>query len=122
MVTSPLRTRFIYDCREGEAVALLRDAELVTAMELRDFSDRKERTPGALSEKALKSAFDGRILGARKLCESATMTHRCRGLLFLLNAAGLDLEIHTTDAAARRHAAACVLLRHFGCHGFGGDQ
>ena len=43
-------------------------------MELRDFSDRKERTPGALSEKALKSAFDGRILGARKLCESATMT------------------------------------------------
>jgi hypothetical protein len=74
VVTSPLRTRFIYDCREGEAVALLRDAELVTAMELRDFSDRKERTPGALSEKALKSAFGGRILGARKLCESATMT------------------------------------------------
>ena len=48
---------------------------MVTAMELRDFfSDRKERTPGALSEKALKSAFGGRILGARKLCESATMT------------------------------------------------
>jgi len=28
----------------------------------------------------------------------------------------LDLEIHIT------HAAACVLLRHFGHHGFGGDQ
>jgi hypothetical protein len=39
----------------------------------------------------------------------------------------LDLEVHTTHAAhaaaARRHAAtARVLLRHFGHHGFGGDQ
>jgi hypothetical protein len=108
VVTSPLRTRFIYDCREGEAVALLRDAELVTAMELRDFSDRKERTPGALSDKALKSAFGGRILGARKLCERYyDAGHRCRGLLFLLNAARLDLEIHTTDAAAQHKGSQC---------------
>jgi hypothetical protein len=28
----------------------------------------------------------------------------------------VELEIQTI------HAAACVLLRHFGCHGFGGDQ
>src|SRR6266702_2413480 len=35
----------------------------------------------------------------------------------------LDLEIHAAHAAAtRRHAAARVLLRHFGHHGFGGDQ
>src|SRR5438552_9630538 len=38
----------------------------------------------------------------------------------------LVLEVHTTHAAhaatARRHAAGCVLLRHFGHHGFGGDQ
>src|SRR3954454_20313868 len=39
-----------------------------------------------------------------------------------------DLEVHTTHttahaAAARRHAAHTgVLLRHFGHHGFGGDQ
>ena len=70
-VTDALHLRL---SRRGKAVALLRNAELVTAMELCDFSDRKERTPGALSDKALKSAFGGRILGARKLCESATMT------------------------------------------------
>jgi hypothetical protein len=42
----------------------------------------------------------------------------------LLNSEGFDLEIHTAHAAAtRRHAAAAgVLLRHFGHHGFRGDQ
>src|SRR5258708_19543632 len=37
----------------------------------------------------------------------------------------LDLEVHAAHAAAaRRHSAtaASVLLRHFGHHGFGGDQ
>jgi hypothetical protein len=39
----------------------------------------------------------------------------------------VDLKVHTTHAAAHaatalRHAAACVLLRHFGHHGFGGNQ
>jgi hypothetical protein len=35
-----------------------------------------------------------------------------------------ELEIHTTHAAARRHAGAgaSVLLRRFRNHGFGGDQ
>src|SRR5260221_810056 len=43
----------------------------------------------------------------------------------LLCSERLDLEIHTTHAAhaaARRHAGAGVLLRHFGHHVFGGDQ
>src|SRR5258707_11493393 len=46
----------------------------------------------------------------------------------LLCSERLDLEIHATHAthaahaAARRHAGAGVLLRHFGHHGFGGDQ
>ena len=48
------------------------------------------------------------------------------GLPFLLGADRLGLEIHTAHAthpaATRGHAAACVLLRHFGHHGFGGDQ
>ena len=48
------------------------------------------------------------------------------GLSFSFEPERLDLEIHTTHAAhataTRRHAAACVLLRHFGHHGFGGDQ
>src|SRR5438093_1414668 len=48
------------------------------------------------------------------------------GLSFSLSAERLDLEIHTTHAthaAARRHAASAgVLLRHFGHHGFRGDQ
>ena len=52
--------------------------------------------------------------------------HRCRAFLFLSSTERLDLEIHTTHAAhaaaTRRHAAACVLLRYFGHHGFGGDQ
>src|SRR5256886_3237780 len=52
--------------------------------------------------------------------------HRCRAFLFLLSAERLDLEVHTTHtahaAATRRHAAAGVLLRYFGYHGFGGDQ
>jgi hypothetical protein len=40
-----------------------------------------------------------------------------------LSAERLDLEVHATHAAtARMHAAACVLLRHFDHHGFGGDQ
>src|SRR5260221_13140676 len=47
-------------------------------------------------------------------------------LSYLLCSERLDLEVHTTHAAhaatAWRHAAACVLLRHFGHHGFGGDQ
>src|SRR5438874_668496 len=49
---------------------------------------------------------------------------RCRAFLFLLSAERLDLEVHAAHAAARRHAGACagVLLRHFGHHGFGGDQ
>src|SRR6202022_1968450 len=45
-------------------------------------------------------------------------------LLLCLN--GWTLEIHTAhaahSAATLRHAAASVLLRHFGHHGFGGDQ
>src|SRR5437764_14006466 len=48
------------------------------------------------------------------------------GLSFSLSAERLELEVHTshaTHAAARRHtASAGVLLRHFGHHGFGGDQ
>ena len=48
------------------------------------------------------------------------------GPFFFLSSERLDLEIHTTHAAhaaaTRRHAATCVLLRHFGHHGFGGDQ
>src|SRR5436190_19937122 len=48
------------------------------------------------------------------------------GPSFLLSAERLDLKIHTTHAThaatARRHAAACVLLWHFGHHSFGGDQ
>src|SRR6266404_8151905 len=52
--------------------------------------------------------------------------HRCRAFLFLLSAELVDLEVHTTHAAhaaAWRHAgAARILLRHFGDHGFGGDQ
>jgi len=67
-VTDALHLRL---SRRGKAVALLREAELVMAMELRDFSDRKERTPGALAQVRI---LVGRILGARKLCESATMT------------------------------------------------
>jgi hypothetical protein len=45
-------------------------------------------------------------------------------LLLCLN--GWTLEIHTAhaahSAATRRHAAACVLLRHFGYHGLCSDQ
>ena len=49
------------------------------------------------------------------------------GPFLLLNSEGLDLEIHTAHAThaatTRRHAAAAgVLLRHFGYHGFSGDQ
>ena len=51
------------------------------------------------------------------------------GLSFHLSTERLDLEVHATHAAhaahaaaTRRHAAAGVLLRHFGHHGFGGDQ
>jgi hypothetical protein len=50
---------------------------------------------------------------------------------FFLSAERLDLEVHTTHATHATHAAAtrshagagaCVLLRDFGHHGFGGDQ
>src|SRR5437879_2235266 len=48
------------------------------------------------------------------------------GLSYSWGSERLDLEVHTTHTAhaatTRRHAAACVLLRHFGHHGFGGDQ
>src|SRR5437879_8522621 len=48
------------------------------------------------------------------------------GLSYSWGSERLDLEVHTTHTAhaatTRRHAAARVLLRHFGHHGFGGDQ
>src|SRR5882757_3650854 len=48
------------------------------------------------------------------------------GLSYSWGSERLDLEVHTTHTAhaatTRRHAAACILLRHFGHHGFGGDQ
>src|SRR3979490_1726379 len=50
--------------------------------------------------------------------------HRCRGFALLSLLERLGSEIHAAHAAARRHAtaAAGVLLRQFGHHGFGGDQ
>src|SRR5271168_3338994 len=47
------------------------------------------------------------------------------GPFLSLSSERLDLEIHTTHASTRRHAASAgagVLLRHFGHHGFGGDR
>src|SRR5882672_8348587 len=57
-------------------------------------------------------------------CDQSKRPGIAAGPFLLLCSERLDLEVHTTHAAApRRHAAAaCVLLRHFGHHGFGGDQ
>jgi hypothetical protein len=59
-------------------------------------------------------------------CLTQKARHCCRAFLTVVPER-LDLEIHAAhaalSAAARRHAAtAGVLLRHFGNHGFGGDQ
>src|SRR4051794_21835753 len=51
--------------------------------------------------------------------------HRCRGFAFLIVPDWRRLEVHAAHAAARGHtatAAAGVLLRQLGHHGFGGDQ
>src|SRR6267154_2885974 len=57
-------------------------------------------------------------------CDQSKRPGIAAGPFLLLCSERLDLEVHTTHAAApRRHAAAaCVLLRYFGNHGFGGDQ
>src|SRR6266849_7824967 len=57
-------------------------------------------------------------------CDQSKRRGIAAGPFLLLSSERLDLEVHTTHAAAarRRHAAAGVLLRHFGHHGFGGDQ
>src|SRR5712664_2944215 len=60
-------------------------------------------------------------------CDQSKRPGIAAGPFLLLSSERLDLEIHTTHAAhaaaTRRHAAAAgVLLRHFGHHGFGGDQ
>src|SRR5712664_1877217 len=60
-------------------------------------------------------------------CDQSKRPGIAAGPFLLLCSERLDLEVHTTHAAhaaaARRHAAAAgVLLRHFGHHGFGGDQ
>src|ERR1700682_1686630 len=59
-------------------------------------------------------------------CDQSKRPGIAAGPFLLLSSERLDLEIHTTHAAhaaaTRRHAAAGVLLRHFGHHGFGGDQ
>src|SRR5712664_636180 len=59
-------------------------------------------------------------------CDQSKRPGIAAGAFLLLCSERLDLEVHTTHAAhaaaTRRHAAACVLLRHFGHHGFGGDQ
>jgi hypothetical protein len=40
-----------------------------------------------------------------------------------LSAEWFDSEVHTAHTASRRHTgAALVFLRHFGHHGFGGNQ
>src|SRR5712664_3289286 len=59
-------------------------------------------------------------------CDQSKRPGIAAGAFLLLCSERLDLEVHTTHAAhaaaACRHAAAGVLLRHFGHHGFGGDQ
>src|SRR5216684_3046437 len=59
-------------------------------------------------------------------CDQSKRPGIAAGPFLLLCSERLDLEIHTTHAAhaaaAQRHAAAGVLLRQFGHHGFGGDQ
>src|SRR5882724_2770618 len=59
-------------------------------------------------------------------CDQSKRPGIAAGPFLLLSSERLDLEIHTTHAAhaaaTRRHAAAGVLLRHFGHHGFRGDQ
>src|SRR5258705_9442284 len=56
-------------------------------------------------------------------CDQSKRPGIAAGPFLLLCSEWLDLEVHTTHAAAtRRHAGAGVLLRHFGHHGFGGDQ
>src|SRR6478735_4623004 len=68
----------------------------------------------------------GKLNRATAIRKCRKAQHRCRAFLFSC-AERLDLEVHPTHAAhaaaTRRHAgAALVLLRHFGHHGFGGDQ
>src|SRR5579859_643719 len=66
-----------------------------------------------------------RQLHAVIIVDDRKARHRCRTFLFLLSTERLELEIHTTHASTRRHAASAgtrVFLRHFGHHGFGGDQ
>src|SRR3954447_20538393 len=62
---------------------------------------------------------DGRVANAERPGIAA-------GTFLLLCSKWFDLEVHPSHAAhatARRHAASAgVLLRHFGHHGFGGDQ
>src|SRR5712664_2471269 len=57
-------------------------------------------------------------------CDQSKRPGIAAGPFLLLSSERLDLEVHTTHAATtRRHAASAgVLLRHFGHHGFGGDQ